>query len=509
MHDRPPATRPFATLQLCLLAVVAVLSGCGGGGGGGTATPTIPVFPTTLPSSIITPTPTPSPVPTPSTGAVMLLPQQAAFDTTGSAAAQTVQVSQSGFTGNFTQTNTCTSIAAPSPVSNHNGTATFTITPEGAGSCAVTFTGGKTRTATLPVSVTVTQFTISNITSATQSLGVSIDGGAQQYVGLTTATNPNCTGSTTLTCTSVPLVVPSGSHSFVFNLYQEALVNGVPPANPTLVLSFPTGTLQITAGQRNSLGSFDASANSVTRIALSIAGLPAGSAIPIGGTGCYPATLTAYHGGNVISGPAAYINETGAAISFTLGSNLPAAFQPFVTFSPTCAAGSQTFSFSAPGQSVNVVTQGSVYPAFGIIASGNGLSSTLTYPAGTSPLTIQVTCAQSGDSCTNAPTPATASFAQLGDTATITFSETGWTTLGQGLTLTTDNCNTTDNPSSTGNWASFTPSLAGTATSFVVKAVSAGTAGGPAAICTATFADPLGDFAIVKIIVSTSSIVVQ
>jgi hypothetical protein len=86
-------------------------------------------------------------------GSVVVNPSAMAFTATGSGASQTVAISQSGFSGSFTETDNCTGIATIVPASAVGGTH-YRVTPEAKGNCAATFHGGNGESAPLTIGVT-------------------------------------------------------------------------------------------------------------------------------------------------------------------------------------------------------------------------------------------------------------------------------------------------------------------------------------------------------------------
>ena len=81
-------------------------------------------------------------------------PASLTFLGAGTALAQSVNVSETNYSGAFSVTSAnCSAIAAADKPSSSGA---FSITPLGAGSCTFTFTDAQQRTATLSVSVTVT-----------------------------------------------------------------------------------------------------------------------------------------------------------------------------------------------------------------------------------------------------------------------------------------------------------------------------------------------------------------
>ncbi len=92
----------------------------------------------------------------------------------------------------------------------------------------------------------------------TQSLTVSVNGGTPQAIGLTPSSDPHCNGATPpIVCTNLSVTAPVGSDSFTFKLYENALVSGAEPPNPTLLSTYTTPTpVDIVEGTTNDLGNF-------------------------------------------------------------------------------------------------------------------------------------------------------------------------------------------------------------------------------------------------------------
>lgn len=116
---------------------------------------------------------------------------------------------------------------------------------------------------------------------------------------------------------------------------------------------------------------------------------------------------------------------------------------------------------------------------------------------------MAVTCTQAADSCKNGTmtTAGSAQFTAVGDTATLTPSESPSST----YTLKSDTCNKTDDPSAGGNWATFSPGKGQAGTSFTVTAQNGGTSGNPAN-CNAVIQDSSGQTVTIDIGVTISSI---
>lgn len=150
---RIPWFRGFILLG-CGLAIVGTVA-CNAGSSN---TPTPQVTPSLIPTSIPVATPTPtatsaptaSPTPSPAS-APSPNPASLAFFGTGSSLAQTVTVTETGYSGTFVATtSTCGTIAGIA------GTGPFAITPLAAGACQYTFTDSGGRSAVLTLSITTT-----------------------------------------------------------------------------------------------------------------------------------------------------------------------------------------------------------------------------------------------------------------------------------------------------------------------------------------------------------------
>ncbi|MGD0473056.1 MAG: hypothetical protein ABSB70_07535 [Candidatus Velthaea sp.] len=105
-----------------------------------------------------TPSPTPSPAPTPTAsptpGVPLPNPSSLTFNAVGAPYAQSFTVTETGYAGTWTQTNTCASIATVSTADHQH----FTVTPAGAGACTISVTD--TNSVSSSVSVGVTTSTI-------------------------------------------------------------------------------------------------------------------------------------------------------------------------------------------------------------------------------------------------------------------------------------------------------------------------------------------------------------
>lgn len=118
------------------LFLASSLVACGGGSGGGYTPHQAPVTPLSISAASIS------------------------IVATGSTGAQSFTASESGYSGAFTQTNTCSpaggSIAAVSPASAGGPSATFTVTGVTGGSCTVTIHDTNGQSAAVNVTITLT-----------------------------------------------------------------------------------------------------------------------------------------------------------------------------------------------------------------------------------------------------------------------------------------------------------------------------------------------------------------
>lgn len=134
-------------LALATSAVVA----CSGGGA------TTYVYITASPSS----SPSASPTPTaPPSGVLSVNPTALSINGTGASYAQNVYVQETGYSGAFSESDNCTSIASVAPSSGAGPAATFIVTPSGAGTCTATFADVNGNRVLVAVTVTTTGFAV-------------------------------------------------------------------------------------------------------------------------------------------------------------------------------------------------------------------------------------------------------------------------------------------------------------------------------------------------------------
>jgi hypothetical protein len=71
----------------------------------------------------------------------------------GASFAQKIAVTETGYTGSFGETNTCSGIATISPSTGTGPTAKFTVTGVAAGNCQATFADTNSQTAIVNINV--------------------------------------------------------------------------------------------------------------------------------------------------------------------------------------------------------------------------------------------------------------------------------------------------------------------------------------------------------------------
>ena len=89
-------------------------------------------------------------------GGVTVNPSSLSFLQIGASYFQNLNVSQSNYTGAYSESDSCTGIVTVSVTSNSGGAAVYKVTPAAVGTCQITITGGSGKTATVGVTVTST-----------------------------------------------------------------------------------------------------------------------------------------------------------------------------------------------------------------------------------------------------------------------------------------------------------------------------------------------------------------
>jgi hypothetical protein len=310
------------------------------------------------------------------------------------------------------------------------------------------------------------------VSSNTQSLSVTVNGGAAQIFGLTPATNPNCTtsGSGT-TCANLQAVAPPGTDAFVFQLYKETIP--LPPT-PTVLSIADVNNQVVQLGVNNQLGTFTLNPV-IGSIAFSITP-PAGGFQPGSASSGNALNFTVKDpSGATIIAPGIYVNASDAALPVVLTSTQ----SPFA-FSVDGGATAATGSLSGPSDVATLAYSGaSVNTTTTLKAAAGSITASQTIAALTAPINVSLSSSASGNDYHITTAPPELDFYATGISGTAALSESGYS--GQ-FTLQSTTC---------GSWVSFSPAVGQSATSFTVNAIGAGTSSTPA-LCTATFGDTNG-----------------
>jgi hypothetical protein len=124
-------------------------------------TPQLPATPTPSPTPTPTPAPTPTATPTPTPTPIPALNvAPAALNFTIANNTQGIGVSESGYTGTFSESDNCSNIATVSPsgpASANGPNATFNVTSVAAGTCTVTISDQNGQSVGVTINVTITQ----------------------------------------------------------------------------------------------------------------------------------------------------------------------------------------------------------------------------------------------------------------------------------------------------------------------------------------------------------------
>jgi hypothetical protein len=122
-------------LLLGSVALCALVTACGGGSSSSPNT----TPPTTAPTSPL-----------------VLAPTSLTFVAGGANAAQTVTVTETNYTGAFTESDTCGTFATVSTQSASGPSATYTVTPLAAGTCTITVHDANGQKGAVAVGITLT-----------------------------------------------------------------------------------------------------------------------------------------------------------------------------------------------------------------------------------------------------------------------------------------------------------------------------------------------------------------
>ncbi len=132
-----------------LIVTASAFVACSGGN------TTTYVYVTASPSGAPTSTPTAPPA-----GVLSANPTSLSINGTGVSYAQNIYVQETGYTGAFSESDTCASITTVTPSSGAGPAATFTVTPSAAGACAAKFADTNGNQTSVAITVTTTGFTV-------------------------------------------------------------------------------------------------------------------------------------------------------------------------------------------------------------------------------------------------------------------------------------------------------------------------------------------------------------
>lgn len=96
----------------------------------------------------------------PPSSVLSVSPASVSINGTGSTNAQNISVQETGYTGTFSQTNTCATMATITPSGTNGSSASFTVTGNAVGTCSATFGDTNNQKITVNIAVTTTGFGI-------------------------------------------------------------------------------------------------------------------------------------------------------------------------------------------------------------------------------------------------------------------------------------------------------------------------------------------------------------
>ncbi|MBV8491583.1 MAG: hypothetical protein JO199_13735 [Candidatus Eremiobacteraeota bacterium] len=88
-------------------------------------------------------------------GTITIVPASLTFTSLCASCGKSVSVTQSGFSGSFSETDDCSGTAGVVPGTNTGGSATYAVSPLKAGACTAVFKGGGRKTGALPIVVSL------------------------------------------------------------------------------------------------------------------------------------------------------------------------------------------------------------------------------------------------------------------------------------------------------------------------------------------------------------------
>ena len=309
--------------------------------------------------------------------------------------------------------------------------------------------GNGTATATMTITIPRGTGTTSNsrgtqsvrptyISTNTQSMSITINGGTALDFGLTN-TSPGCSGTGSSTTCTISVAAPIGTgETWDFALYSSTDESGTP-----LSIDSETG-ITITAGVSNNLGPYTLNPV-VGSYSVAWASTPSFT-VDAGSTGTIDLKVEDPSGATILS-PGTYETSGGSTVTFRLSDGLPNS-APFNDTSWSYALSFGTGNSTQPATAARAVkpqTPVTVSESNQISVAYGGLSvpatnfyvnddqsiqtENATYVSEGALLgtpSLSVTCNEVADACTSG-TPSTVSFINGGDTASLTPSEPGWT----------------------------------------------------------------------------------
>ena len=323
------------------------------------------------------------------------------------------------------------------------------------------------------------------VSSNTQSLGVTVNGGTAQVFGLTPSTDSDCSSTSGSTVCTLQAAAPPGTDSFAFALYEQA----VPlPTNPTALSVAVVSNQVIAEGVANQLGTF--TLNPVLgSVALSL-GEPGGGFSPGTASSDNAVNLTAKDpSGAVIIAPGDYANSSDTLTPITLS----ASTSPF-TFSVDSGSYASTGTLNGPSDSATYAYSGTGLSGTTTIEAASGsITASQTIGALLAPIVITLGSSASAADYHVTTSPAELDFYESSISGTATLSEEGYS---GSFSVESSTCSNSE------------VSLSQSGDTFTVNAVAAGTSGSPA-LCSVTFEDSNGQTASATFSVTTVSFGLQ
>ncbi|MBV8491582.1 MAG: hypothetical protein JO199_13730 [Candidatus Eremiobacteraeota bacterium] len=349
------------------------------------------------------------------------------------------------------------------------------------------------------------------ISPNTQSMSVAVNGGKPQAIGLTPATNPNCSGGKRkpIVCKNLTVKAGGGKDTFAFELYEQALVNGALPAGATVLSRYTTPRIEIAAGTTNNLGVFTLNPV-IGSLALTVGG--AGFEFTPGTPSSNVAVdlIAKDPSGATIVAPGEYADSAGKLTPVKIATTLTKPpFDAVFTFTVNGVTTGSSAIVKGPADKITVSYSGLIVPGASFELDGGAVKTGVPVKTQKGAPLVTAACAQTYDLCANGTRSSNGSvqFANLEDTATLTPSEPGWTgKFGHEFTLSSDTCNMADDPAAGGDWATFSPKKGQSGATFTITAKSASSNASLPATCNAVLADGGGNTVTMDVSVTTTPV---